>query len=106
MNDLNEIDLKAFVNNNVNEIMNKIVNTLQQITDRNAPITKIANSKRRQLKKPWITNSVLISIKKNKKLCKTHFFNNDPEKIKQFKTYNNKLNKIKEAAKKVFFISI
>ena len=29
------------------------------------------------------------------------FLSNDPNKVKIFKTYNNKLNRIKEAAKKI-----
>ena len=32
-------------------------------------------------------------------MSKLHFFSNDPDKIKQYKIYNNKLNKLKEQAK-------
>ena len=37
------------------------------------------------------------------KLFKSHFLSKDPDKIKQYKIYNNKLNKLKEQAKKNYF---
>ena len=48
---------------------------------------------------------MLVSIKKRHKLFKSHFLCKDPDKIKQCKTYNNKLNKIKEQAKKGYFMA-
>ena len=43
---------------------------------------------------------------KNKhKLFKPHYLSDDPETIKQYKRYNNKLNKVKSAAKKCYFAS-
>lgn len=42
----------------------------------------------------------LQSNGKKRLFKKSHFLSNDPNKVKIFKTYNNKLNRIKEAAKK------
>ena len=83
--------------------MNNIVNALTKITDKHAPIKKTSKSQQRLLAKPWISNCLLVSIKKRQKLFKSHFLSNDPDKIKQYKIYNNKLNKIKELAKKSYF---
>ena len=58
---------------------------------------------RAQLSKPWITSAILKSIKKRQKLFTTHFLSNDPNKVKEYKKYNNKLNKIKEAATTNYF---
>jgi hypothetical protein len=83
--------------------MNNIVNTLQSLTDKHAPIRKASNTKKRQLRKPWISNSILRSIKKRQKLFKTHYLSGDPYKVRQYKIYNNKLNKVKSIAKKNYF---
>ena len=95
----------SLINTNVHESMSSVINKLQHITDKHAPTKKASNSKMKQLKKPWISNSILVSIKKRHKLFKSHFLSGDPEKIKQYKIYNNKLNKIKATAKKNYFDS-
>jgi hypothetical protein len=58
---------------------------------------------RRLMKNPWISNAILISIKKRHKLFKPHFLSKNPDKIRYYKSYNNKLNKIKEAAKTNYY---
>jgi hypothetical protein len=85
--------------------MNTLIGTLQDITDKHAPIKRISNTKKKTTKKPWITKGILISIKKKQKLFKTNFLRNKYQNIKQYKIYNNKLNKIKETAQKQYFIS-
>ena len=57
----------------------------------------------KQLAKPWLTKAVLNSIKQRQKLFVTRFLSNDPEKVRFYKNYNNKLNRTKEAAKKLYF---
>ena len=64
---------------------------------------KLTHKKKQQLNKPWISNAIVKSIKRKQKLFKTHFLSNDPEKVKQYKIYNNKLNRIKEVAKRNYF---
>jgi hypothetical protein len=61
--------------------------------------------KRKRKNKPWITNAILISIKHKqiKKLFKTHYLTNDPIKVRKYKTYSNKLNKLKEITRKNYF---
>ena len=100
LNDIAEIDLERLANDdNVNNSMNGIASALQSITDRHAPMRKATNQKRKLIRKPWISKAILISIKRRQKLFKSHFLSSDPIKIRTYKTYNNKLNKIKEAAK-------
>ena len=38
-------------------------------------------------------------------MFRTHFLSKDTEKVKQYKIYNNKLNKIKELAKRNYYAS-
>jgi len=80
--------------------MNRVTEALQQISDLHAPVRKVSNRKRKQLKKLWITNAIMTSIKKKQKLFKTHFLSGDQDKIRKYKLYSNKLNKVKELAKK------
>ena len=48
-----------------------------------------------------VSKAIRTSIKRKERLFKSHFLSNDPNKVKIFKTYNNKLNRIKEAAEKI-----
>ena len=43
------------------------------------------------------------SIKQKHKLVKTHLYSTDPSKVKEYKAYSNKLNRIIHAAKKNHF---
>ena len=95
----------SLINTDVLESMFSVINKLQHITDKHAPIKKASKTKMKQLKKPWISNSILVSIKNRHKLFKSHFLSGDPEKIKQYKIYDNKLNKVKATAKKNYFDS-
>ena len=102
--DLEKIDFYSLANSDdVNCSMNNIIKVLQGVTDKHAPIKKVTNAKKRQLKKPWISNGILNSIKTKQKMFKTHFLSHDQVKVHFFKKYNNKLNKIKELAKRTYF---
>lgn len=95
--DLAQIDFCSLVNTeDVNIGCNNIIQVLQDITDKHGPIRKVSNCKKRQLKKPWISNGILTSIKK--KMFKTHFLTCDSKK----KLETNKLNKIKELSKQKY----
>lgn len=63
---------------------------------------KISISKNKQLNKLWITNGILKSIKTKQKMYKIHFVSNDMVKIKQYKTYANRLNRIKIYSKNIY----
>ena len=103
LKEISAIDFASLIGDDVNESMNTFAETLQQITDKHASVRKLSNKMRTQLRKPWITSTILKSFKKRQKLFATHFLSNDPNKVKEYKKYNNKLNKIKEAAKKNYF---
>jgi len=103
LKEISEIDFANLIGDDVNESMNTFAETLQQVTDKHVPVRKLSNKMRSQLRKPWITSAILKSIKKRQKLFTTHFLSNDPNKVKEYKKYSNKLNKIKEAAKTNYF---
>ena len=103
LSDLESRDFNNLVDEDVNQSMNNVINTLQSLSDKHAPMRKLSNRKRKQSAKPWISNAILKSIKRRQQLFKTHFLSNDPNKVTYYKTYNNKLNRIKDAAKKEYF---
>lgn len=60
--DLNNIDFRNMINTDVNDSMNNIVNTLQTLSDKHAPIKKITNSKNKKLKYLYL----IMGLKLNK----------------------------------------
>ena len=93
----------SLVTNDVNDGMAKIISTLEGMTNKHAPIERASRSKRKLLRKPWISKGIFQSVKEKQRLFKTHFFSGDPLKIKYYKAYNNKLTKIKDLAKQKYF---
>ncbi|CAH3184673.1 unnamed protein product [Porites lobata] len=83
--------------------MAKIISTLEGMTNKHAPIERASRSKRKLLRKPWISKGIFQSVKEKQRLFKTHFFSGDPLKIIYYKAYNNKLTKIKDLAKQKYF---
>ena len=96
--DLAQIDFCSLViTEDVNIGCNNIIQVLQDITDKHGPIRKVSNCKKRQLKKPWISNGILTFIKKKKCLRRT-----SSVVIPKKKLESNKLNKIKELSKQKY----
>ena len=53
--------------------------------------------------RPWISKAIMHSIRQRHKLVKTKLYSTDPGKVKEYKAYSNKLNRIIHAAKKNYF---
>ena len=68
LNALANVDFRSLVTTDVNESMHRVTETLQEISDLHAPVRKVSNKKRKQLKKPWISNAIMTSIKRKQKL--------------------------------------
>ena len=100
LSDVEAIDFCGLVNEDVNESINDLADILQRISDKHAPKRGLNDKKKRRLNKPWISNAIRISIKRKQRLFKSHFLSNDSNKVKIFKTYDNKLNRIRKQRKK------
>jgi len=101
---LNKFQIFKIINSN-NSIDSKFecfIGKIKEIINKNVTMKKLSKSKLKLQLKPWITKGILKSIRyKNKlykKLCKNNF--NDRLKLQQYKTYLNKLTKIKTISKK------
>ena len=89
--------------NNVNSVLKQFVSLFKAVVDTHAPVKRASRKKHELLKKPWITKGILISIKNKQKMYKNNFLNgNDAQKL-LFKTYCNKLTKVKRLSKKMYF---
>ena len=88
----------------VNESMAKLTHTLDEISDKHAPIEKPSRCQKKLLRKPWISKGIFRSIKVKQRLFKTHFLVATLLKSNYInKTFNNKLNKIKDLALQKYF---
>ena len=88
---------------NLNEITLNTIQAINTIVDKHVPKKQVSANKRKQLNKPWITGGILKSIKIKQKMYKSHFLSNNANKIEQYKTYSNKLNRIKNHSKKSYY---
>jgi transcriptional regulator with PAS, ATPase and Fis domain len=87
------------LNNTIHQSTKNIINHIERVTQRHAPMKEVSQSKLKQLNKPWITNGILKSIKVKQRMYRTHFYSNDTSKVTQYKRYANKLNRIKSISK-------
>ena len=101
--DLLAVDFKSLISNDVNESITTIVGNLRAITDRHVPLRKASKRQRKRLERPWISKAIVHSINQKHKLVKTHLYSTDSGKVKKYKAYSNKLNRIIQAAKKKYF---
>ena len=80
-----------------------MVNSFSQILNNHAPPQTLSRKKKRLQQKPWITKGLLTSIKNKQKLYKTCFLNGNDLDKHYFKIYSNKLPKVKNLSKKLFY---
>ena len=57
------------------------------------------------MSKPWITKGIFVSIRKKQKLYVTHYLKGNEIQKKFYKTYANKLTKLKTISKKLYLES-
>ena len=82
---------------------NRMVNSFSQIINNHAPLQTLSRKKKRLQQKPWITEGLLTSIKNKQELYKTIFLNGNDLDKHYFKMYSNKLTKVKNLSKKLFY---
>lgn len=71
LHDIEKVDFNTLISADVNESMTKLVNQIQLVTDKHAPIRRMSNKKNKLTKKPWIT--FLRPLRKDKKCSEAIF---------------------------------
>ena len=88
---------------NFDSAFDNFVACISQMIDKHAPLKRLSRKQKKLVKKPWITKGILTSIRKKNSIFRTLFiYGSDAEKI-YFRTYSNKLTKIKTLSKKLYF---
>lgn len=89
--------------NNLNCLFDQFYSIITSTIDHHAPKKKLTRKQKKLQNKPWLTKGLLKSIKNKQKMYKTHFLGGNATERYLYKLYANKLNKIKELAKKNYF---
>ena len=84
-------------------VFNKSIKTIKDIIDIHAPLKSYSRRQKRLKRKPWITKGILVSIRKKNSMFKPYFINGNAAQKHLFKTYTNKLTKIKALSKSLFY---
>ena len=107
LDDIKLTDWQEILNaeKNLNEKVQEAINTLNKIVDKHAPIKLASQSKQRQLNKPWLTKSILKSVKRKQKMYRTHFLSKDLQKIGEYKHYAAILSHLKNKSIRCIFFA-
>ncbi len=92
------------LNIDLNETTQDVIDAINEVNNKHVPIKEASQSKLKQLNKPWIsTFDLLNSIKTKQRMYRTHFYSNNKRKIDMYKSYSNKLNKLKKIYKTNYY---
>ena len=101
-----QIFYNQFQNISENNIENQYTELHSLITatiDKHAPLRNVTTKQKRLLNKPWLTKGLLMSIKNEQRMYKSHYVKGSTAVKFLHKTYANKLTKIKNLAKKNYY---
>ena len=88
----------------INDVFDNFHDKLQKLIDKNVPIRRRLIKESKFRREPWLTNGLTISISKSKRLYKASIMNGASETaISKYKTYRNRLNKLKRMAKTDYY---
>ena len=88
----------------INNIFDQFHDKLQKLIDKNVPIRHRILKERKFRREPWLTNGLSNSISKSKRLYKASImYGANETAISKYKTYRNRLNKVKRMAKTDYY---
>jgi len=88
---------------NFNQLFEKFLNTVANTIEAHAPLQNLSRKQRKLQTKPWLTREILNSIRHKQRLYKSHYLNGTKDEKIYYKSYSNRLMKIKELAKKKYY---
>ena len=104
--------LEAFFNANeltssdqIDLYFNNFASTFRTCLNKYASLKRALRKKCKLMSKPWITKGIFVSIRKKQKLYVTHYLKGNEIQKKFYKTYANKLTKLKTLSKKLYLES-
>ena len=87
----------------VNTLSDEFVKIFNDTLDTYAPYRYASRKEQRSFNKPWLTKGILTSIAKKNTLYRKQLTTNNPNIIRKYKTYRNKLTHLKEISKQNFY---
>ena len=97
------VDINITSSNELNEIFTGFVALVHSCISKHAPLVPASRKKRKLLQKPLLTKGILVSIRHKQKLYTSHYLPGSELQKRFYKTYANKLTKIKRLSKKLEF---
>ena len=102
-----DMDEDIMVDNNGEQSLNNLLNKINQLIDKYAPLRKITRSEFKQTRKPWITNGILTSIKNKDKIYHKYVKAKDKDTRtnlhEQYKALKNRINVLIYYSKKDYY---
>ena len=90
-------------NISVNKISQNLTSSFENVLNKHAPLQKLSRKEKRLSEKPWISKSILKSIKTKNRLFRIHYRSSDPNKKLMYRKYLNKLTHIKNWSKQLYY---
>ena len=87
----------------VNTLSDKFVKVINDTLDKHAPYHYASRKEQRSFNKRWLTKGILTSIAKKNTLYRKQLTTNNPNIIRKYKTYRNKLTHLKEISKENYY---
>ena len=81
----------------------QVIDTISLIINNHAPLQTLSRKRKRPQQKPWITKGLLVSMKNKQKLYRDCFLNGNDSQKRLFKIYSNKLTRVKNLSKKLYY---
>jgi len=97
---LNKLNPDADDVNTLSDEFEKIFN---DTLDTHAPYRYVSRKEQCSFNKPWLTKGILTSIAKKNTLYRKQLTTNNPNIIRKYKTYRNKLAHLKEISKQNYY---
>jgi len=87
----------------VNTLSDEFVKIFNATLDTHAPYRYASGKEQRSFSKPWLTKGILTFIAKKNVLYRKQLTTNNPNIIRQYKTYRNNLTHLKEISKQNYY---
>ena len=82
-----------------------MINAILAVINLHAPLENATRKQKRLFQKPWITKGLITSIidKHKQRLYRTHFLKGNSSERQFYKKYANKLTRLKNLSKKMYY---
>ena len=100
---LHNYDLPDLNISNVNTVFVVILEIISSTINTHAPLKLTSKKKQKILSKPWLTKRIIKSIRHKQSIHKSFYLLSSDEKKLFHKRYANKLTKVKQLSKQLYF---